>query len=186
MRLCFALIGSAAVAIAPARADFSKDWEAYAAETRAACETFENSLAPSEAPRPILVDAGDGYAWPRGAPGKPHICLYFGYDIDADGAPQNVELLFKGPDNLNYKFVRAGMKTAASRRYQPPGEGEPPSRVVTRIELESAPGWRFRYFIADLPLAADTRLRRAALRLSSALSLHACCDRRFRGAGDGL
>lgn len=136
---------------APARADFSEEWETYAAETRASCEVFERGLPAAAGARPMLRDAGDVYVWPRGAPGRPHTCLYFGFDVDKSGAPTNVQLLFKGPSNLNYRFVRAGDRLIKSRRYEPPGEAESYASVVTRIIVVSEPNWRFRYWVADLP-----------------------------------
>ncbi|MCB2096298.1 MAG: hypothetical protein KDE05_01590 [Parvularculaceae bacterium] len=151
MRKFFAaFVAGLLLAGGPASAEFSEEWEAYAAETRAACETFEAGLPSAAGALPALTNAGDDYVWPRGTPGRPHTCLYFSVEIDDSGAPADVSLLFKGPDNLNYKFVRAGMRLVKSRRYEAPGEGEAYAPVVTRIVIQSEPNWRFRYWVNDI------------------------------------
>lgn len=145
-----ALFAIALVAVAPARAEFSEEWEAYAAEIRAGCDAFEADLPEATKPLPVLTDAGDVYVWPRGTPGRPQVCLYYSVGIEESGAPSEISLLYKGPDNLNYKFVRAGIRLIKSRRYEARGEGEAYAPIVTRIVILSEPSWRFRYWVNDI------------------------------------
>jgi hypothetical protein len=132
---------------APVFAEFSDEWEAYAAETRAGCEAFQAALAPLEAAGPVLESPGDGFVWPRGTPGRPHVCLFFAFEVGADGKPSKVELLYRGPDNAHFRLVRAGAQAVKDRRYQPVNDA---AKGVVRIDVRSEPGWRYRYSIIDL------------------------------------
>jgi hypothetical protein len=133
------------------KAEFSEEWEAYAAETRAACDAFEATPPPRAGASPVLVDGGDGYAWPRGAPGRSHVCLYYRFTVSPEGKPQDVELLHKEPENLHLRFVRAGKLAIEDRLYHPwdAAVGGDPS-VVTKFVIVTRPNWRYSWRTADI------------------------------------
>jgi len=132
-------------------AEFSDEWEAFAAETRAACDAFEATLPPRTSASPVLVAEGRGYDWPRGAPGRPHVCLYYKFTVGPDGTPQDVVLLYKGPENLHYRFVRSGKLAIEDRRYRPSDAavGGDPS-VITKFTIVTQPNWRYSWQTADI------------------------------------
>lgn len=133
------------------KAEFSAEWEAYAAETRAACDAFEATLPPRAGASPVLLDGGEGYAWPRGAPGRPHVCLYYKFIVGPDGKPQEIELLYKGPENLHFRFARSGKLAIEKRLYHPwdAAVGGDPG-VVTKFEIVAQPNWRYSWRTADI------------------------------------
>lgn len=141
-------VAAITAAMAQARAEFSAEWNAAAEKIRAECAAFESRLVFSAGVAPFVRPRSrGGYSWPRGAAGRPHVCLFVAYEIDANGAPENIRVIFKAPDNLHYRFERAAKREAENWRFdRPPGAV---LGMVTRIDLVSMPGYRFTYSYFD-------------------------------------
>ncbi|MEZ5920901.1 MAG: hypothetical protein R3C60_06060 [Parvularculaceae bacterium] len=119
----FAVIAATVAATPPgASAKFSKEWSDSAAEIKAGCAAFAKTLPAPQFPLPQTAEPREALSYPRGAPQRPHVCLFFKFDIDADGAAQNIELVYKGPDNLNFVFGRSARKTIGKWRFLLPEE----------------------------------------------------------------
>ena len=76
------------LALGPAHAEFSDEWNEMVEATKSECATFENSLTQPAGERPKIVPGTrKKITWPNGYSGRPYICLYFKFDLDAEGAP---------------------------------------------------------------------------------------------------
>ncbi|MCB2114187.1 MAG: hypothetical protein KDD85_11660 [Parvularculaceae bacterium] len=142
MKLLFAAIGALVGATGPAHAEFSDEWNALAEEIEAGCDAMESTLAsggvtPAPAKPLYLPDRLRG-------PFRPHMCVIVEFSIDASGAPQNVESIYRGPENLNYQFVRRTQGAVKKWRFDL--EGTSPaefSRLYARMDFIPLGGWRY-------------------------------------------
>lgn len=121
--------------------------------TKSECAAFENSLMQPAGERPKIVPGTrKKITWPNGYSGRPYICLYFKFDLDAEGAPNNIEALFKAPDNVGYGFLRSATRSIQSWRYKlPESAPEGYEGVTTKVTIEVMPRHRYWYSIQDYP-----------------------------------
>jgi hypothetical protein len=146
--LSLALAVSAAFAASAARAEFSAEWQAVADEIKAECRAFDETLPPDVGPFPKFV--GD-HPWPkppRGAPARPHVCLFVRFDINAAGETENVEVVFKAPSNLVYGFIREAKLAIGKWRFEvPPEKLEGYSIMYVSIDYIPVKAWTYQLYL---------------------------------------
>lgn len=88
---------------------------------KADCAKFEETPPSNAGPIPRFVGKPH---WPTmpAAPMRPHVCMFLRFDIDGKGAPENINLVFKAPDNLIYRFARSAKRAIKDRRFAIPGD----------------------------------------------------------------
>lgn len=79
--------------------------------------------------------------YPFNRPVEEYVCLVLQFDVNDKGRTENIEVLFKTPENASSKFDKAARKAVRRWRYDPP-VNEPNSRldnVVTKITFFTSP-----------------------------------------------
>lgn len=130
-----------------ARAEFSDEWQAVAEEIKAECRAFDETLPPDVAPFPKFV--GD-HPWPKppGKAARPHVCLFVRFDINAAGATENIETVFKAPSNLNYAFIRNAELAVKKWRFQiPPEKPEGYRNMYVSIDFVPVKAWTYQIYL---------------------------------------
>jgi len=147
MRLHFVALGLIAAIAGSAHAEFSDEWNAVAAEIEAGCDAAQNGLpsggvTPEPAQSLYLPDRLRG-------PFRPHMCVIVQFSLDENGAAQNVERVYRGPENLNFQFVQRTQGAVKKWRFNLAGESpENFQKLYARMDFIPLGDWRYsiRYY----------------------------------------
>src|SRR3990167_3435530 len=110
-----------AASFTPAHAQFSEEWNLMADQIKSECESFSDSIAAEEDTYLVVADALKFPAHP-GPPSRPYACIFLRFDINASGETENIEAVFKSPDNLRYAFTREVINAAKRWKFVVPAE----------------------------------------------------------------
>lgn len=131
-----------ALAATSAHAEFSDEWKEAAAEMEAGCDAAESALprgGASPAPaKPLKLPERL-----RG-PLRPHMCVIVRVSLDEDGAAREVEEVYRGPENLNYVFVRSTVGSVKKWRFNL--AGAPAAQygaMYARLDFVPQGNWRY-------------------------------------------
>lgn len=150
LRKIAALKASAiALLITPAHAEFSKEWNEYAEEVKADCAEFEESARDDTAAVPTPRGRLEFPSLPRGAPARPHICMFFRFDVNAEGVTVNIETAFKGPENLHHRWVRDARLAVKDWKFNvPPDRTGGYTDIYARIDYSPVKAWTYRGWVS--------------------------------------
>jgi hypothetical protein len=109
---------SPALLLASAHAEWGKEWQAYAEEVKADCAKFEESLPPDQGVIPKFAEQPE--VRPLGWPMRPYVCIYLRFRINADGAPEDIDTVFKAPGDVAYSKIRAVRMSVKKWRFKIP------------------------------------------------------------------